>query len=241
MKKLSMKTMSIGTRVSLIVVLMIAVITAVNVIIVMVSSNRIVTDMARSEAVLANNTFAKEMQNLQKEALMSAEIISHSREVAEAILARDGTALRRALAGLNKDVDFITVCDAEGTVLARSHNDQTGDNVINQKLFSSALHSGTGLSTIESSSKAELATSGSAVIRDSGGTIIGAVVCGHNLAKTQYVDEFKRLTHCETTIFAGDTRLSTTLVDERGNRAIGTKASQAVIDIVMTQKKTANE
>ena len=69
------------------------------------------------------------------------------------------------------------------------------------------------------------------------GDIIGAVIIGH-LFNQDYtlVDRIKEVAGVDTsTIFLGDMRVSTNVPDEKGERAIGTRVSQAVYDTVLTK------
>jgi methyl-accepting chemotaxis protein len=50
------------------------------------------------------------------------------------------------------------------------------------------------------------------------------------------VDKIKKLANVECTIFAGDTRINTTITNN-GNRAVGTKAQSKVVDAVITKGK----
>jgi len=47
------------------------------------------------------------------------------------------------------------------------------------------------------------------------------------------VDQFAGNTGIQATLFAGDTRVSTTVIDDNGNRQIGTQASEKVIETVL--------
>jgi methyl-accepting chemotaxis protein len=53
---------------------------------------------------------------------------------------------------------------------------------------------------------------------------------------TEFVDEFKSATNSPATIFMGDTRVATNVLKE-GERAIGTKVSKEVADVVVSQGK----
>jgi len=89
--------------------------------------------------------------------------------------------------------------------------------------------------TVERGTVVGLSTRGSATIRDKDNNIVGAIVCGHDLSSPKYVDYIKEYTGSEVTIFEGDTRLMTSLTDEKGDRVIGTKASEAVINTVLVR------
>ena len=53
----------------------------------------------------------------------------------------------------------------------------------------------------------------------------------------EVVDEFTERTGILGTLFAGDTRISTTITDENGNRKVGTQADKNVLDTVLTKNK----
>ena len=58
----------------------------------------------------------------------------------------------------------------------------------------------------------------------------GDVVISNN---TEVIDELKKLTHIDGTIFYGDTRVSTTITDANGQRFVGTKASDEIVQRVL--------
>jgi len=232
-----MKIKSLGLKVSLIVALMIAAIIGIIVYIVSVQSDNLVTTLCAENAKISNIAFAKEMQNLQNDALTRAKIIASSNDVVNAIINGNDAALKGALLEMNEGMDTIMVCDPNGNVLMRAHNDQKGDNVFSQKVISATLNTGTGMATIAKGSTVGLATRGTSVIEDFNGNTIGAVICGHDLSKPKHVESVKEAHNCEATIFDLDTRLMTTLVDEKGDRVVGTKASDTVIETVINQKK----
>jgi signal transduction histidine kinase/CheY-like chemotaxis protein len=62
--------------------------------------------------------------------------------------------------------------------------------------------------------------------------------CVIDLTKNEYLDTFKKRTGCEATIFLGDKRINTTLIDQSGHLAIGTIADPVVAEAVLKNKKT---
>jgi methyl-accepting chemotaxis protein len=232
-----MRIKSLGLKISLIVSLIIAAMVLLIVFIVTTRVESLVEDLTWKEAKAANHAFEKSLQGLQEDARVRAEMIAHTPSIIDAILSNNDIALRDLLVILGEGLDVVTLCDTNGDVLARSHSDRKGDNVLNQYALSSALSSGNGVSAIERGSVVGFSTRGSAIIRDYDGNIIGAVTCGHDLSLFKYVDEIKDTSNCEVTIFDGDTRMNTTLTDDKGERIIGSKASGEVIDIVLNQRK----
>jgi len=78
-----------------------------------------------------------------------------------------------------------------------------------------------------------------APIITSGGEVIGSVLTGH-LFNNDFtlVDRIKEVAGVDTvTIFLGDQRVSTNVLDEAGNRAIGTRLAQDVYDVVLIGKR----
>jgi len=76
-----------------------------------------------------------------------------------------------------------------------------------------------------------------APVRSAQGAVTGAVLVGH-LFNRDYtlVDRIKEVAGVDTaTIFLGDQRVSTNVLDETGQRAIGTRVSQQVFDKVLVE------
>jgi len=232
-----MRIKNLGVKVSLIVALMVTLIICITYFAVSNQSNALIMDLVAKEAAASNISFAKEMEKLQLDAMSRARIMAYSNDFVDALLDRDEAILRDAFDHYGEGLDLITVCDTDGNVIIRMHNDQKGDNVINQYALSVALNSGRNVSTIEKGTDMGLSTRGSAAIRDHDGNIIGAIVCGHDLSSTKYVDAVKAYTGSEVTIFDGDTRLMTSLTDNTGARVVGTQATATVINTVIKQKQ----
>jgi two-component system NtrC family sensor kinase len=69
------------------------------------------------------------------------------------------------------------------------------------------------------------------------GSVLGAVMVGHLFNEDfTIVDRIKEVAGVDTvTIFFGDLRVSTNVLDLRGQRAVGTRVSQEVRDVVLVQ------
>ncbi len=230
---------NLGLKISLIVSLLIAAMITLLILIVDTRINGLVEGFTGTEAKTANGAFAATLQSYQDEAHERAQMIASSTDIANAVLNGNEAALKEVLTNFGTGMDIVTLVDADGVVLMRKHNDDKGDNLLKQKAIADAL-SGKSIGTIEKGTTTGLSTRGSAPITDSGGNIIGAVTCGHDLSDTKYIDEIKRTSNCEVTLFDGDTRMNTTLTNEKGERVVGTKASDAVIETVLKQKRDYN-
>ena len=87
---------------------------------------------------------------------------------------------------------------------------------------------------------AGLAMTGAYPLRDRDGRVCGAVLSAY-LFNNDFtlVDRIKEVAGIDTvTIFFGDLRVSTNVMTEQGRRAVGTRVSQSVRDVVLNQSST---
>jgi len=232
-----MKIKSLGLKISLIVAVMIIAIIVIIVMVVSAQSTAVILHLTAKEAEIANVALVKQIDTLQSDATKTAAIIAYSNDVINGVLAKDEERLKALLNYHGDDVDAAMVIDQYGTVIVRMHSDIRGDNVMNSEIVENTLRTKERYSMLTRDDNGNLAASGSTIIRDLDGNVIGLVVCSHDLTNPKYVDEVKASTNSEVTIFDGDMRLMTTIIDAAGDRVIGTKASDAVIDIVINQKQ----
>jgi len=233
-----MKIKSLGLKVSLIVSVMIALIVILIVIIVSMQSTTLVDKLVAREARSANGALAKELDTLQKGAAADVLKVASSQEIVNAMLTGNSRALAEAIDIANEDFDIVLVCDSNGVILAQNVGDNSGESLMNNSAVSSALSTGTGQTGITRHIlTGQLSVSASSAIRDRRGTTIGVVLCAYDLSDLRYVDEVKAFVGSEITLFDGDTRLSSTITNDSGERVVGTKASETVIETVINQKR----
>jgi methyl-accepting chemotaxis protein len=225
---------SLGLKISLIVTLMIAIIITSIVLIVTSRTETLVSELTGAEAKNANGALAIALQGYQDEAQTYANMISQAPDVLNAITGQNSDSLLAALKLLGSGLDSATVVGPDGGVLASLSADPAKDVQMAQSEIGSTLDSGQGSGGLVGYDGG-LYTRSYAAIKNSSGDIVGAVVCGHDLSQNKYVDEIKATSNCEVTLFAGDTRLNTTLVNDSGQRVVGTKAGDAVIAAVLEQ------
>lgn len=73
------------------------------------------------------------------------------------------------------------------------------------------------------------------------GKRIGAAIFGMDMSDIDWIDSVKEETGADVTLYTGDTRISTTLLDENGNRSIGTKMSNNIANIVLINGEEYND
>jgi len=179
-----------------------------------------------------------EYDNLLDESLLSAEKMAENNDLRNALKENDIDALTNVVSELQKSslTGFTTVTDATGTVLFRSHNpEKSGDSIADQENVAQAL-SGKSYVTSESGTDIPFSVISGSPIFDDDGNILGVVSTGFRLDDPSFVDKVKSITGSEATVFFGDTRLSTTVTQEDGSRAVGTQADQAVSSQVLAGK-----
>lgn len=140
----------------------------------------------------------------------------------------------------NSDVDFVTVTDEKGMVLARTHEpEKKGDSVLSQVNVKLALE-GKANSQVESGTQVKLAARSGVPVKNEKGDIVGVISIGYSLDSNKAVDYVKERFDCDATIFLGDTRLATTIMKD-GNRVVGTKLDPSIAKIVLANDNYSGE
>ena len=124
----------------------------------------------------------------------------------------------------------MSVTDETGKVIARVHApDKFGDSIASQANVASALK-GTQLAALEKGTVVRFSARAGTPVKAPDGRIVGVVSLGYSVTKDEVVDAIKARFHTEATIFQGDERAASTIVQD-GKRVVGTKASPAVVDL----------
>ena len=188
---------------------------------------------------IALRGLADEIEARKQDSLAKGALIARYPGLAVAIAANDTNAVLALTTPLVKEgkLDFLTVTDARGTVVARVHEPaQKGDSVLNQANVAAALK-GTAAAYVESGTVVKLSARAGVPVRDTTGSVVGVVSGGYQLDKTEFIDRIKQMFNADATIFLGDVRAMTTIVNQ-GQRAVGTKLDPAITKIVLSEGKT---
>ncbi len=167
-------------------------------------------------------------------------IVAKIEDVVDAVENKDSAYLRQFSANMlsdpEKEFDYITFVDQAGVVLARGHRDEVGDSLAGNLAVRSAIDGKASL-TIGPTKFNPVDMRGAVPVKNAAGKVVGAVVTGVGIASDRFVDLVKKTYRVECTIFLGDERVATTIINS-GRRAIGTKmASAAVLTTVLNQGK----
>lgn len=189
---------------------------------------------AREKSKLAVSALKSILEAEQTGTEALAQLILERTDISEEVKAGDREALIKKLQIEWKDggLDFITIANAKGDAIARLHEPQkSGDSVLNQMNIAEALK-GKVSTFIEPGTVIPLSVRTGVPVKDASGAVVGVLSTGKNFAREEFVDRTKALSGAETTIFAGDIRLMTTIIQD-GKRVVGTKLDPAIAAIVL--------
>lgn len=130
--------------------------------------------------------------------------------------------------------DFVILTDKSGEIIG-SAGQKSSNNLKDIQIIGNALK-GSTTTTVESEIIGRFSALTAAPVKNSEGSIEGAIIIGYALDTESIVDEIKEFVKTDVTIFQGDTRINTTIMKD-GNRQVGTQLSEAVANIVITEGK----
>ena len=191
------------------------------------------------EAAGAIKNFQKsvdhEVDDLRQFLQAGAFLLAENPAVAKAVAEGDGAFLMKAAKNLmdKSMVEFVTISDKDGKVLARGHSDKAGDSVLNQTNVKKALE-GQASVGVEPGTAVKFSLRAGCPVRYDG-KIVGVITPGIDLGSHSFVDNIKKRIGVECTIFEMDTRLSTTIIRD-GKRAVGTKMDNPKVIETVLQK-----
>ncbi|WP_300523080.1 methyl-accepting chemotaxis protein [Aminiphilus sp.] len=191
---------------------------------------------AGGDAELAVNGLEQLLFRQRDRTELLARNLARFGDVVDAVREGDTRIVLERLTPLAKEqgLDFVTVTNAEGIVVARTHSpEQKGDSVLGQSNVREALKGHT-YAAVESGTVVRLSTRCGVPLLDGEGRIVGVVSAGISLENSSLVDEGKKLYGTEMTVFIGDERLSTT-IERDGTRLVGTKLDPSIARIVLEE------
>jgi methyl-accepting chemotaxis protein len=172
-----------------------------------------------------------ELKNIERSTAIAAENVSKDKVLSSMITLGSREAVISALANklATYGISYFTVSDAEGNVIARTNEPgKYGDSVLYQQNVKDALDGKTATYT-EPGTSVKLSVRSSAPVLNQYGAIIGVVSAGVRFDDNAMVD-YMKLTHgADVSVFIGDERVATTIVDTKGNRAVGSKLTDEVV------------
>jgi methyl-accepting chemotaxis protein len=194
-------------------------------------------NVAVKNSVKAMEGLHRLLDDYQTKALNYASIFAAYPNVVQAVTEHDTAAILNSLSALVKQshIDFVTVTDANGVVIARTHEPSNkGDSVTNQMNVRMALQ-GKSFATIEKGTVVKLSARAGVPVKNEAGSVIGVISAGYRVDNAKLVDDIKQTFHADATIFLNDIRLTTT-IKQNGRRIVGTNLDPHIAKIVLTEK-----
>jgi methyl-accepting chemotaxis protein len=181
-----------------------------------------------------------DMQASQDSAFNQIDALVHHSVLVAAIKERNRDGIRSVLDKLNSrnKCDFFTILDADENVIYRSSDPEKFGDRLDMQCAKSALANKATCVFFESTDTIRMAMRAASPVFDENGNVIAVVTGGFRMDTEQWVDEIKDLYGVECTVFAGETRVATTLKNESGARNVGTPLNNpAISDEVFGKKK----
>ena len=196
-------------------------------------SNKTIEDKLNANIVNLNNYLDRN----KAYSINAATYMSHNPDVLNAIRNKD---TKETLRLFNTALDvfhinYFTITDYEGNVIARTHEpDNFGDSIAKQINVINALN-GEVSSFFEPGVYVRVSVRTGAPVYDTDGSIIGVIIAGVRFDSQEVVEELSQLFNSEVSIFFGDIRIATTLIHNK-ELAIGTALSPDVAKVLFEDK-----
>lgn len=233
-----MKT--VGSKLAVMTLISIAITVLIAVALMFFGNSIIINTMLQNQVNTAMKAFEYQSNTWKSKSLALSAEMANDAELARAVESKNTAAVLARVAKIKEEaldeVDFITVTDASGLVLARGHSSKTGDSIASQSNIAAAI-TGDTATYFEKDTESRFALYSAVPIKNTLGKVVGVVSAGYNLENEKMVDELKLLTGCDFTFFLADERLNTTItIDDV--RQVGTKLNAKIADIVLNQQET---
>ncbi|EFI35550.1 methyl-accepting chemotaxis sensory transducer with Pas/Pac sensor [Desulfonatronospira thiodismutans ASO3-1] len=194
---------------------------------IFLTTNHFVTQSLDEQALDTLDNYRQavdmEIEEISSNAAFVNSVVVENPDVAEAIKQGDSEFLHDYGNELTQaqHIGFIAFTNAEGDVVARGHIEEKGDNIQHHYIVQQVLR-GDSITGIEHGEHISLSIrSGEPVKKD--GEVVGAVVMGESFETHAFVDRIEQKLGVDATIFEDDTRISTSIRDEAGDRLVGTQ------------------
>ncbi len=176
-----------------------------------------------------------DLANIKDRLFQEVTLLARSEELQQAYRAGDAQRLAaEAKSAMERfRASFATFTDADGTVLARGYSEKRGDSIADSAVMRAALGGKAAVDVLRLKNNGLSVGAAAPVVID--GNIVGAVLFGDAFRTHAFVDEIKRVTDLEMTVFDNDERISTTIIRE-GERAVGTRLDNPEIAATVLQE-----
>jgi len=190
--------------------------------------------LGQEEAINGLKALEDKIETSKKQALTVSELVSVDDDIINSLQNGDLNALYSDFDQIYSKamVDYLMVTDKEGNVLYRAHDkEKKGDNISSQNHIKTALN-GSSSSSVETGTDVNFTAYAAVPIKNSNGILLGVVSAGYSLDKPEYLEDLKKITNTDLTLFLNDTRVNTTITKD-GQRQTGTKLDPVIAEKVI--------
>lgn len=173
-----------------------------------------------------------ELDGCREQVRAVTSMIAGRADVIQALAGKEPGAAMRAIAGLSAQgyISSIQLIDSQGRVLA-------GDGKkLNPQAAMKVIQQGKAAVYYEATPGEDVMTVAVVPVKDTAGGTLGAVAAGAVISSDNVVDKIKAIHKVDATVFAGDVRVATTIMQD-GKRVLGTKLDGKIADIVIGSGK----
>ena len=193
--------------------------------------------LANERITASANSLKFQLDNFKARSRIAAISMAGNTKAVEAIKKRDKDEILKIFTPMQTlyRVNFYTITDNKGIVIARTHEaNYFDDSILKQQSVKDALN-GKISSNFEEGSVAKVSVRTAAPVYDAKGNLIGTIVSGIRFDTEKIVDELKELLRADVSIFLKDTRITTTILND-AKRISGTKLNSDIAKTVIENK-----
>lgn len=179
--------------------------------------------------------FENNITNIKKIIRSEAELIAQNTHLKDYIKTKNHDTILQILNELKAttESDFLTITDANGNVLARTHSRSYGDSIKQIDTIKTALRGEPCTGIVKAKEIPFSLLTSVPIMADK--EILGTISVGLSLANAGFIDSIKAVTNLDITVFNGYIREMTTFI-KHGKRAVGTPMSNnSVIKTVLEE------
>ena len=190
----------------------------------MTEFKKLVNSSLSTEAEVASNVLTNEINRLCAEADGINEELAGNTDFVRAFDLDRSAVIQSRFESNADDCSFFGLfINKDGNVIWKSDN-ALMTNLDYDKVLSGGSYSG----YISGDERIPLYYLNAVPVRNSIEEVVGAAFVGVDFTDEEYLDEIKKTVEAEVTVFAGNTRIATTVMNDDGSRAVGTEMSDKV-------------
>ena len=193
-------------------------------------------NIAESAAKTAINVVNKELVIISDQYIREAQIVAGNENVTAAFEQDSQTNLEAELEALTQSMNIrsATVFDRSGNVIAATNGAYVkGESIKSLYCVERAL-SGDAVSDVGPGGGSDFALNGVSPVKVQG-SIVGGVMLTYDFTNNDFVDKLNALTGDAFTVFYGNRRVSTTMLNDDGSRHINSTMDDSIAKIVLEQ------